>query len=73
MVNLVSIRSILDIASIHKFPRISIDFLLPFPQSDLDMDVFVGVSLGMGDGGNRVEWFLNVNESLYWIKQASEN
>ena len=29
--------------------------------------------LGMGVDGNRGEWVLNTNKSLYGIKQASEN
>ena len=38
----------LSIASIHDFPRISIDFVLAFPQADLDMGVFMDLPLGMG-------------------------
>ena len=37
------------------------------------MDVFVGLPLGMSVDGNRVEWVLNLNKSLYGLKHASAN
>ena len=53
VVNWISVRSLLAIASIHEFPIISIDFLLSFPQSDLDVDVFMDFPLGMVVDENR--------------------
>ena len=73
MVNWTSVRSLLTIASIHEFPIRSIDFVIAFHQSYLDVDVFMEIHLGMGVDGNRGEWVLKLNKSLYGIKQASAN
>ena len=42
----------LAIASVHEFPSISIDFVLDFPQADLDVNVFTELTLGMEVDGN---------------------
>ena len=73
VVNWIIVRSLLAIASIHEFPIRSIDFVLAFTQDDLYVYVFVGIHLGMGVDGNRVEWVLKLNKSIYGIKEASEN
>ena len=65
--------SLLDIASIHELLSRSIDFVLAFNQDDLDVDVFVGLCRGMEVDGNRGEWVLKLNKSLYGLKQASAN
>ena len=52
VVNWISVRSLLDIASIPKCPSRSIEFLLTFPQSDPDVYVLVDITLGMGVNGN---------------------
>ena len=52
-VNMISVRSILAIASIHGFPRIPIDFLLNFQQANVDLYVFIDPPFGMGVDGNR--------------------
>ena len=54
------------------FTSRSIDFVLTFTQSDLDVDVFMDLTSGMGFYGNIVECFLNLNKSLYGIKQESK-
>ena len=45
--NWISARSILDIASIHELPIISIEFVRDFNQDDLDVDVFMDIPLGL--------------------------
>ena len=52
MVNWIHVRSLLDTASIYRFPIRSIDFVLVFSQGDLDVDVFMEVPLGIAVGGN---------------------
>ena len=52
VVNWISVRSLLDIESIHEFPRRSIDFVLDFTQSDFDVDVFMDLPSGVGVDGN---------------------
>ena len=73
MVNIINVRSLFSIASIHELPSISIDFVPAFNQSELDADVIMELPLGMGVHMNRGEWFLNLNKPRYGIKQASEN
>ena len=71
MVNWISVRLILSIASIHEFPTRSIYFVLSFPQADLNVNVFMEITLVMGVDANRGEWVLKLNKSIYGIKQAS--
>ena len=71
MVNWLSVVSLLFMASIYELPIISIDFVLAFHQSDLDVDIFMDIPLVMEFVGNREEWVLNLNKSLYGINQAS--
>ena len=47
LVNGISLSSLLDISSIHRFPSRSIDFVLDFSQADIDVDVFLDIPLGM--------------------------
>ena len=68
VVNLISVRSLLSIESIHELQSISIDFLPAFPQSDLYLDVFVELPLGMRVGRNKGEWVLKLNKSLYGLR-----
>ena len=67
------VRSLLAIASIHGFPSRSIDFVLAFTLSNLGMDVLMEIPLGIGVDGNRVEWILKLNKSLYGLKQEIDN
>ena len=52
VVNGISVMSLWAIASIHELQTRSIDFVLAFPKSDLDVDIFVNPPLGMGVDGN---------------------
>ena len=71
VVNCISVRSLLAIESIHKLPIISIDFVLAFPKSYLDVYVFMELPVVIVVDGNRVEWVLKLNKELYGLKQAS--
>ena len=58
VLNWISVSSLIAIASIDEFPRRSIDFVFAFPQYEIYLDVFVGLPLGVGVDGNRVEWVI---------------
>ena len=73
VVNWISASSILSIASIHEFPTRSIYFVLSFPQADLDVNVFMEITLVMGVNLNRGEWVLKLNKSLYILNKESAN
>ena len=61
MVNWISVRSLLAIASIHELPSRLIEFFIAFTQNDLDVDFFVDIPLIMRVYLNRVKWVLNTN------------
>ena len=46
---------------------------MAFTKVDLDVDIFMDITLGMRVDGNRREWVLKFKKSLYGINQASEN
>ena len=54
MVDWISVRSLLAIASIHEFPSRSIGFVLAFPQADIDVGVFIELILVMSVYVNRL-------------------
>ena len=66
-------RSILAFSSMHEFPRRQTDFVLDFTHNDLDVDALIDIPLGMWVEGNRVEWVLKLNKSLYGPKQWNLN
>ena len=70
VVNWINVRSISAIASIHEYLGRSIEFVISFPEADLDVGVFMGVPLGLVVYINRVEQFLNLNQSLYGINKT---
>ena len=53
MINWISVRSLLAIASIHELISRPIDFVLAFTQAYLDVDVLMKLPLGIGVYGNR--------------------
>ena len=64
VVNWISISSLLSMLIIHEFPRISIDSVLAFLQSYLDLHFFMDLTLRMVVDQNRGEWVLKLNKSL---------
>ena len=53
VVNWISVRSLIYIAIIHEFPRISINFVRDFLQADLDVRVCMELPSGIGTNVNR--------------------
>ena len=50
-----------------------IDCILAFPQDELYVDVFKALTLVILVDGNRGEWVLKLNKSLYVINKSSAN
>ena len=78
VVNWMSVRFILTVAKIHDLDTQVIDFVLAFPQAKLDVDVFMELPAGMiisgiPKTGQRSNYVLKLNSSLYGLKQASAN
>jgi hypothetical protein len=72
VVNWASVRLILAIAKIHCLSLKSINFVLAFPQADLEIPVYMELPIGFeaSDGENFKTYVLKLNNSHYGLKQA---
>ena len=78
VVNMLSVRLILAIAKIHKLDSKAIDFVLAFPQAELDEDIWMLLPIGfqvdgMTEAESERQYLLKLNANLYGLKQASYN
>jgi hypothetical protein len=75
VVNWASVRLILAIAKIHGLSSKSINFVLVFPQADLEIPLFMELPIGFDTLDNEEHRFyvLKLNKSLYRLKQAGYN
>ena len=73
MVNWISARALLAISIIHNLPTRSIDFFQPFPQADLDVDVFMELPFGFEYENMNRAYILKLNRSSYVINQSPAN
>ncbi len=73
--NWASVRLLLAVAKIHGLPSKSIDFVLAFPQADLEVPVYMELPLGFDapENGSRKLYVLCLIKSLYGLKQAGYN
>jgi hypothetical protein len=75
VVNWESVWILLAIAKIYGLSLHSIDFVLAFPQADLEILVYMELPLEF-DAPNNESWkhyVLHLNKSLYGLKQAGHN
>ena len=72
-----SVRLLLIVAKIHGLQSKSIDFVLAFPQADLDVPVYMELPAGVNpinvSDEHRRHYVLKLNKSLYGLKQAGYN
>jgi len=73
VVNWISVRLLMVLAIIHKLDTKSIDFVLAFPQADLDRDVFMELPYGFQLGEDRRRYVLKLKKNLYGLCDASYN
>jgi hypothetical protein len=76
VVNWISVRFLLILSKIVGLESRAIDFVLAFPQAELDVPVYMELPIGMevkGDAGERRTKLLCLKKSLYGLKQASAN
>jgi hypothetical protein len=75
VVNWASVRILLAIAKIHGLSLRNIDFVLAFPQANLEIPVYMELPLGFDAPNNesRKHYVLGLNISLYGLKQAGYN
>jgi hypothetical protein len=72
---MVTVCLILLLARIYKLVLKAIDFVLAFPQAELDVHIWMYLSIGFQvDTENEPKYYiLKLNKSLYGLKQASLN
>ena len=76
VVNMLIVRLLLALCNIHGLESKSIDFILAFPQADLDVDVWMELPMGIlvsGKDNESQAYILKLKKSLYGLKQASLN
>ena len=75
VVNWMSVRLMLIISIIHDLPVCSVDFVLAFPQADLDTPVYMELPVGMEIEGAAYpgEYIIELKKSLYGLKQSGLN
>ena len=68
----ISFLTLLEITKIHKLRSRSINFVLEFPQADLDVKLYIEFTIGIYEpNGGKSDYFLNLNKYIYDLKQAS--
>ncbi len=72
---MVTVHLILLLARIYTLDSKAIDFVLAFPQAELDIDIWMYLPIGFQvDTENESKcYILELNKSLYRLKQASPN
>ena len=75
VVSWLSIRTLLTLSKILELDTKSIDFVLAFPQADLDVDIFMELPSGFEVANNigGVRYILRLKKNLYGLKQAGLN
>ena len=76
VVNWISVRFLLTLSEIVGLESRTIDFVLAFPQAELDVPVYMELPIGMDVPGvqdSRKSHVLCLRRSLYGLKQASAN
>jgi hypothetical protein len=76
MVNMLTVRLLLALCNIHSLESKSIDFVLAFPQANLDADIWMELPTGIvvADKSNKsCAYILKLKKSLYGLNQASLN
>ena len=72
-----SVRMLLVVAKIHNLDSKSIDFVLAFPQADLDIPVYMELPAGVTPieetDATRRRYVLRLNKSLYGLKNSGHN
>ena len=73
VVNWISVRFFLTIFYMYKLESESIDFVLAFPQAELEVDFYMEIHQGMEVAGANGPQVQKLIKNLYGLKQASHN
>ena len=75
---MLTVHLILAIAKLHKIDSKAMDFVLAFPQADLEEDIWMHLPIGLQVDGQTeadsdCQYVLKLNKNLYGLKQGSYN
>ena len=75
VVNWISVRFLLILAELLGLDTKALDFVLAFPQADLDTPIYMEIPIGVSVDGihQNKRYVLCLLNSLYGLKQASSN
>ena len=73
VVEWMKVRIMLTLASIENLHTKSIDFVLAYPQADLDVDIYMELPQGFNVGPESRRYVLKLQKNLYGLKQAGHN
>jgi hypothetical protein len=75
VVNWISVRFLLIISQLAGLETQALDFVLAFPQADLDVPVFMKLPPGIdvGKDAQKDAYVISLKSSLYGLKQSSAN
>ena len=73
VVQCMSVRIILTLAAIENLHTKLIDFVLAYPQADLDVDIYTELPQGFNVGPESGRYVLKLQKNLYGLKQAGHN
>ena len=73
VVQWMSVRIMLTLAAIENLHTKSIDFVLAYPQADLDVDIYMELPQGFNVGPESGRYVLKLQKNLYGLKQAGHN
>ena len=78
VVNMMYVRLIVAISKLHNLNSKAIDFVLAFPQADLEEDIWMYLPIGFQVDGHtesssECSFLLKLNKNVYGLKQGSYN
>ena len=78
VVNMLSVCLIIAIAKLYNLDSKAIDFVIAFPQADLEEDIWMYLPIGLQVDGHTEasserSFLLKLNKNVYGLKQGSYN
>ena len=73
VVQWMSVSIMLALAAIENLHTKSIDFVLAYPQANLDVDIYMELPQGFNVGPESGRYVLKLQKNLYGLKQAYHN
>jgi hypothetical protein len=75
VINTISVKLLLVIAKVHGLDSKAIDFVLAFPQAELDVDIWMDLPIGFEpiENSGSSQYVLKLRANLYGLKQGSHN